>query len=110
MSLHRVFSYGTLQQDSVQKDLFGRLLEGESLEIRGFQVQDVKITDPEVIRLSGKDIHPGIQRTHDKSHVVSGTLLLVTQQELEKMDHYEVSDYKRIKVHQDGKSFWLYSL
>jgi hypothetical protein len=49
-----LFSYGTLQQDEVQLSSFGRLLEGQEDAMVGYRQSLVEITDPEVIRKSGK--------------------------------------------------------
>ena len=52
-----LFSYGTLQQESVQISSFGRLLKGADDALPGYRQSMIEITDPEVIRKSGKNFH-----------------------------------------------------
>jgi hypothetical protein len=40
-----LFSYGTLQKEKVQSDLFGRLLTGTKDILRGYKTSSIKITD-----------------------------------------------------------------
>lgn len=103
-----VFFYGTLQDKKVQQELFFRTLKLQEAELRGFKLTDVKIKDPEVIRLSGKDIHPGLVVSDDLKAKISGSILEVTLKELAIMDAYEVSDYKRVQADIEDKSVWVY--
>lgn len=103
-----VFSYGTLQDKKVQQELFFRTLKVQKAELRGFKLTDVKIKDPEVIRLSGKDVHPGLVVSDDLKAKISGSILEVTLKELAIMDAYEVSDYKRVQADIEDKSVWVY--
>jgi len=52
-----LFSYGTLQLESVQMSTFGRLLKGETDEIVGFEQCSIILDDPRVVSLSGKREH-----------------------------------------------------
>jgi len=52
-----LFSYGTLQQESVQLSTFGRRLEGQVDELVGFEQSLLKIEDPEFVATSGKSHH-----------------------------------------------------
>jgi len=54
----RLFSYGTLQDPKVQHETFGRLLVGEPDGLSGWHETQIEITDPEVLRRSGKRFHP----------------------------------------------------
>ena len=45
-----LFSYGTLQQESVQLKNFGRLLNGKSDNLLAYELRDCLITDNEVIK------------------------------------------------------------
>lgn len=49
-----LFSYGTLQLDSVQIASFGRLLDGCEDSMPGFRKGLVEITDPDVLEKSGE--------------------------------------------------------
>jgi hypothetical protein len=94
----KLFSYGTLQLENVQIELFGRRLEGTPDTLEKYKVTVVEISDPEVVRKSGQNFHPIIEYSGDQNHQVEGTLFEVTEDEIIKADSYEVDDYKRIEV------------
>lgn len=94
---HWLFSYGTLRQPEVQIELFGGTLETVEDSLPGFRIERLRITDPEVIALSGSDEHPVLRRGAD-GDVVNGSALAVTGTDLEHADRYEVDDYVRIAV------------
>lgn len=94
---HWLFSYGTLRQPEVQIELFGRTLETVEDHLPAFRIERLRITDPDVIALSGSDDHPVLRRGSD-SDSVSGSALAVTIADLERADRYEVDDYVRIAV------------
>lgn len=103
-----LFSYGTLQQENVQLSSFGRRLEGTPDAMPGWRQGEIEITDPEVIRASGKRFHP-IVEPGDAADRVAGTVFRITAAELAAADAYEVSDYKRILVPlQSGLEAWVY--
>jgi hypothetical protein len=93
-----LFSYGTLQLESVQISSFGRLLFGRPDAMPGFRKEIVEITDPDVFAKSGERFHPIVMPSGDHGDAISGTVFEITSAELEAVDACEVSDYKRIKV------------
>jgi gamma-glutamylcyclotransferase (GGCT)/AIG2-like uncharacterized protein YtfP len=104
-----LFSYGTLQQSQVQQATFGRLLEGFSDQLPGFSLTMLEITDPQVIAISGKTHHPIISYTGNPENKVDGIALLVSAQELQQADRYEVADYIRKQVElSSGAKAWVY--
>ncbi len=105
-----LFSYGTLQQADVQLSLrSGRLLEGFDDALPGFKQSMIEITDPDVIRKSGKSFHPIVVATNDSADEIAGKRFEITQAELAAADAYEVSDYKRISVRlKSGVEAWVY--
>ncbi|PHM33557.1 UDP-N-acetylmuramate--alanine ligase [Xenorhabdus mauleonii] len=104
-----LFSYGTLQLDSVQLSSFGRLLEGHKDAIPGFRKEMLEIKDPEVIQQSGERFHPVVLPSKDPSDEVAGMVFEITENELAAADRYEVSDYERISVLlSSGKYAWVY--
>jgi gamma-glutamylcyclotransferase (GGCT)/AIG2-like uncharacterized protein YtfP len=104
-----LFSYGTLQQDDVQMSSFGRLLEGQADAMPGYRQSLVEITDPEVIKTSGKRFHPIVEPSGNPADEVQGRVFRITDAELKAADEYEVSDYKRIEVPlRSGKKAWVY--
>ncbi len=107
--LELLFSYGTLQFESVQLSSFGRLLEGEKIKLYGYRVEQVRITDPEVLKASGEEYHPIVFESENESDYVEGTVFEITAEELAAADEYEVDDYKRVSIKLDnGKSAWMY--
>jgi gamma-glutamylcyclotransferase (GGCT)/AIG2-like uncharacterized protein YtfP len=104
-----LFSYGTLQLDSVQMVSFGRLLQGQNDAMPRYRKDVVEITDPEVIRASGERFHPIVVPSEDPSDLVEGTVFRITPEELAAADRYEVSAYKRIEVTlRSGLVAWVY--
>lgn len=87
-----LFSYGTLQLADVQMAQFGRLLEGSDDAMPGYGESLVEITDPEVIRKSGKRFHPIVTATGNPADSVAGKVFAVTPAELAAADEYEVDD------------------
>ncbi|AXQ99699.1 gamma-glutamylcyclotransferase [Pseudoalteromonas piscicida] len=107
--MQALFSYGTLQQEQVQLDTFGRRLEGEKAVLSGFKIGQVKITDPTVIASSQKDIHPILIATGNVEDEVEGTVFLITEAELAHADEYEVDEYQRISATVvSGQQCWIY--
>ncbi|WP_297510025.1 gamma-glutamylcyclotransferase family protein [uncultured Caulobacter sp.] len=98
MSVVRLFSYGTLQQPKVQRETFGRLLEGRPDALPGFRQTLLRITDPAVLATSGEAFHPIVTPTGDPADRIEGAVFEITPEELAAADAYEVSDYKRIAV------------
>ncbi len=104
-----LFSYGTLQQDAVQIETFGRLLVGEPDSLCGYNRGMIRITDPEVLATSGEQHHPIVEPSADPAAEVSGMVFQITAAELDSADAYETSDYERIEVRlKSGRNAWVY--
>jgi len=105
----RLFSYGTLQLENVQRETFGRLLEGAADALPGYSRTMVEITDPDVLATSGERFHPIVSASGDPADSVVGTVFLITEAELAAADEYEVSDYRRVSVRlASGLDAWVY--
>jgi gamma-glutamylcyclotransferase (GGCT)/AIG2-like uncharacterized protein YtfP len=105
----RLFLYGTLQQPEVQHATFGRLLEGWPDTALGFRLETLKVTDPNVIAISGSDEHPILRASDDPEARVGGSVFLVSDDELTAADKYEVQDYARVEVPiASGGTAWAY--
>ncbi|HVI50811.1 MAG TPA: gamma-glutamylcyclotransferase family protein [Candidatus Sulfotelmatobacter sp.] len=105
----RLFSYGTLQLESVQLSTFGRLLDGQADQLSGYRQEMVKITDPEVVATSGKTHHPIVIHSGDPRDAIPGMVFFITSAELARADSYEVADYKRVStVLASGLTAWVY--
>ncbi|NQY20025.1 MAG: gamma-glutamylcyclotransferase [Campylobacteraceae bacterium] len=108
--MENLFSYGTLQLESVQKETFGRKLIGKKDILIAYVLSTVRIKDASVIKLSGMDIHPILKYTGKNSDKVEGTVYEVTSLELEQADEYEVEDYVRVEGNfTSGKIAWIYA-
>ena len=78
----RLFSYGTLQLPQVQRDRFGRLLDGAPDALVGHRTLMIEITDPDVIATSGTSQHPLVVPSADATDVVEGTVFEISDDEL----------------------------
>lgn len=106
--MEKLFSYGTLQQESVQLANFGRRLQGRADVLMGWRLSTVQIADPEVLAQSGLAVHkilmPG--RALDE---IDGLVFEITPDELKAADGYETDAYQRIKVKLlSGTEAWVY--
>lgn len=104
-----LFSYGTLQQESVQRATFGRLLSGEPDELVGYEQSLVRIDDDDVVAASGKTHHPIVRRCNQTDSRVAGTVFEITDEELGHADRYEVDAYLRVAAElASGRTAWVY--
>jgi len=94
----RLFSYGTLQLESVQLATFGRRLDGHADVLHGYAMAMVKIDDPAVVATSGASHHPIVKFSCVPADVVAGKVFAITRDELAQADRYEVAAYKRLAV------------
>jgi gamma-glutamylcyclotransferase (GGCT)/AIG2-like uncharacterized protein YtfP len=105
----RLFSYGTLQQESVQHATFGRTLTGHRDQLMYYELSTVTIEDPQVIELSGKAEHPAARFTGHAADRVDGMVFDITDDELRAADEYEVAAYQRVTgTLASGAAAWVY--
>lgn len=104
-----LFSYGTLQQDEVQRATFGRLLVGYRDELVGFEQSILTIGDPYVVETSGKTEHLIVRYSGNDDHRVPGTAFEITEGDLARADEYEVAEYMRVAtILASGREAWVY--
>jgi gamma-glutamylcyclotransferase (GGCT)/AIG2-like uncharacterized protein YtfP len=105
-----IFSYGTLQEESVQRATFGRLLQGQRDELVGFEPASVEIADPQLAATSGRTHHANVLFNGRPDSRVRGMAFEITDAELEAADRYEQqAAYRRIAtVLASGKPAWVY--
>jgi gamma-glutamylcyclotransferase (GGCT)/AIG2-like uncharacterized protein YtfP len=105
-----LFSYGTLQQEEVQRATFGRALTGEKDLLLGYEPSLVKIADPALARRLGRTHHDNVAATGDDWSSVQGTVFEVTDAELAMADRFEAEFlYTRINgALASGKEAWVY--
>ncbi len=109
MSIHYLFSYGTLQLPYVQMANFGRLLEGVHDTLVGYYIEQIEITDADVLAQSAQKFHPILRYSGHMNDHVSGTAFAVSELDVVRADSYEVADYRRVAVTLlSGKDAWVY--
>jgi len=105
-----LFSYGTLQQAAVQRSTFGRVLRGQPDELVGFERGVFEVADPEFVAKSGTARHAIVRFNGRDDSRVRGTLLELTDDELERADRYEPAGYERVSTTlASGKQAWVYA-
>ena len=104
-----LFSYGTLQKEKVQIDLFGRILKGWSDSLPGYKTATIEITDEAFLAKGENKYQQTAIKTNDRSNNIKGTVFEVTEEELLHSDQYEPEGYIRIRVDlESGRKAWLY--
>jgi len=105
-----LFSYGTLQQEAVQRSTIGRLLQGHPDELVGFEQSVVTIADAEFVAASGKAEHITVTFNGRHDSRVGGMVFEVTDGELARVDQYEPASYTRFSATlASGKQAWVYA-
>lgn len=104
-----LFSYGTLQDESVQREVFGRTLTGRRATLLGFEEATTQISDPDFVVKSGKSQHAILRCSSDSDARVEGMVFEVSQDELEYTDRYEPIEYTRVLAEiASGGQAWVY--
>jgi gamma-glutamylcyclotransferase (GGCT)/AIG2-like uncharacterized protein YtfP len=105
-----IFSYGTLQREDVQLARFGRLVEGQSDHLVGFELSDVEIADPALAAAFGMTHYANLTYSGRRDSRVNGMVLELTQAELEAADEYEErANFRRIPQQlASGRLAWIY--
>ncbi|MET4159492.1 gamma-glutamylcyclotransferase family protein [Agromyces sp. PvR057] len=107
--VERLFSYGTLRLPRVQRETFGAELPTAPDTLVGWRLGTLRITDATVLALSGASEHPILDRTGEASDRVEGSVLVLTPEQLDAADRYEVDDYVRVPVTlESGLAAWVY--
>jgi gamma-glutamylcyclotransferase (GGCT)/AIG2-like uncharacterized protein YtfP len=106
-----LFSYGTLQQEDVQRSTFGRLLHGQPDALVGFEKSSLRIDDPQLVAAYGTANHVTVTFNGKPDSRVTGTVFEITDAELAVADGYErVAHYSRLSVVlASGKQAWVYA-
>ena len=104
-----LFSYGTLQSETVQLATFGRRLDGQPDALPGYTLEMIEIEDQDFVATSGTAHHRNLRFTGVTSDIVEGTRIALTKSELDLADSYEPSNYERIQVQlRSGATAWVY--
>ncbi len=106
---NRLFTYGMLQLESVQRKTFGRLLDAMPDVLPGYRLTTVTIDDQDFIVSSGTAHHKALERTGDDSDRVEGLVVTLTDAELAQADDFEPHGYARQRVTLgSGSLAWVY--
>ena len=104
-----LFSYGTLQQEKTQLELFGRILNGMPDILPGYKIATIEIRDEIFLSKGEGKFQKTLIHTGDKKDIVKGMIFEITDELLLLCDKYEPNNYKRIQVIlESGKKSWIY--
>ena len=105
-----IFSYGSLQQESVQLRTYGRKLHGTPDHLVGFAQVMVPIVDAARQAVHQQTHYANVAPMEDSTRTVSGTVFEITADELLATDRYEALDhYVRIEAQLgSGLRAWVY--
>lgn len=93
-----LFVYGTLTDPTVQKKVFGRIIDGVADALIGYLKSTAVINRKE---------YPAI--IPDDRNFVEGLVIAVTPEELKLIDEYETLAYKRAQIQlKSGTIAWAY--
>ena len=106
-----LFSYGTLQLESVQLATFGRKVQAAKDTLAKFELSKVPMRERARVEKLGTAHHQNVIFNGDALSQVFGTVLDITDEELHLADRYErQADYRRIAATTAaGRSVWVYA-
>ena len=93
-----VFSYGTLQDPEVQKELYNRVLEGQPDRISGYVLESINLPDSSFNYIT----YPIAKPTGNPQDSIEGFVFYLSEHELKITDTYESEAYERFKIKLDS--------
>jgi gamma-glutamylcyclotransferase (GGCT)/AIG2-like uncharacterized protein YtfP len=103
-----LFSYGTLQDEKIQLELFGRRLIGANDRLRGFRIGQLQLSTGNEANPDNIQSYP-VAIAGDQTDCIEGKTYQLTLEELQRADLYETKAYSRVKVQlESGISAWVY--
>ncbi len=93
-----VFSYGTLQDPEVQKELYNRVLEGQPDRISGYVLESINLPDSSFNYIS----YSIAKLTGNPQDSIEGFVFYLSEHELKITDTYESEGYERFKIKLDS--------
>lgn len=106
-----LFSYGTLQKNEVQLELFGRLLHGTKDVLKGYKIASIEIKDETFLAKGEDKYQKTLVPSKDKEDIIEGTVFEISEAELLLADSYEPDNYQRVKIRlKSGKDAWIYAV
>ena len=105
--MENLFSYGTLRQEKVQLELFGRRLNGAADILKGYALSPIVVTDESFLANGAARFQQTAVASPDGS--IEGAVFEISETELRLADRYEPENYRRAKVAlESGKEAWIY--
>ncbi|PIE82596.1 MAG: YggS family pyridoxal phosphate-dependent enzyme [Cardiobacteriales bacterium] len=104
-----LFSYATPQQNAIQNEIFGRLLQGEPDILSGYTLSKIPVSDSNTIHQTGKDHYPIALKSDDANSCIKGIIFEISEAELAAVDKYKGHNYQRIiATFASGRRAWVY--
>ncbi len=102
-----LFSYGTLQDEAVQRSCYGRILVGTPDRLSFYRRSTLVVSDP--CGAAAPESYPVIDPSGNRTDQVAGMVFHLTGAELEATDRYEGREYRRAMLRLDsGLQAWVY--
>ena len=103
--MENLFAYGSLKEEEVQENIFGRVLVGTADKLIGYSQKTIEIEEE-----FGLTPYPIVVATNNPEDCIEGIIYKLSERELQLADTYEGVHYKRIQVKlQSNEIVWLYS-
>ncbi len=104
-----LFSYGTLQREKVQLEVFGRKLSGNNDLLKGYKAEVIVITDESFLAKGDGTYQRIARKTNNPADMIEGMVFELSAEELTMADSYEPPEYKREIVQlASGEKAWMY--
>ena len=95
-----IFAYGTLRDGQTRRELLGYNPYSTCATIKGFRMDSISIDGT---------TYPVIIEDGDSNEIITGEYFEVEDKDLEKLDAYESSAYRRKEVTMDNEKIaWVY--
>ena len=91
-----LFSYGTLQKDNVQPELFGWLLNGTKDTLKGCKFSSIEIKGESFLSKGEQKDQLTVIPSNDNNDSIEGTVFGVSEEELLLADNYEPDNIKEL--------------
>ena len=104
-----LFSYGSLGGGELQLDTFGRVVHTETDVLPGYTTSLSRRPDPRIAERIGPITQRVLRRTGDPRDKVVGTVLRLSEAELDAADELVGPPFRRLPVTlESGRGAWVY--